>query len=221
MNQEQVVAEFIQWLPENIGQFQDIPDEIKQPIAAAKSADEVVNVLNELSKVDGGKELVTSLFQTFQQAKQQGMFKDGGKLSQLLKMQVGGWVRQRGEMPATPMESIKKFYSPEGWINVKGGKVKNNFRGKTLEQSIVTMGDSGVPRRVIRTITEYENPAKSDTTYTDALGTIGKRNPSYFDRFFGKTHSDEFMDRVDSLLEGMDPYPLNAKEARRLNKNKK
>lgn len=89
--QEQVMAEFVQWLPSNISKFQgQVPEEIISPIANAKSPEEVVGILNELSKSEEGNKLVGGIFQVFQKSKK-GVFKDGGKLSYLLnKFQNGG-----------------------------------------------------------------------------------------------------------------------------------
>lgn len=90
-NQQQL-AEFVQWLPQNIAQFRgQIPDEVIVPIANAKTPEEVVGVLNQLSQSEQGNQLVAGIFQAYQQSKQQGMFKNGGKLYQLLtKFQDGG-----------------------------------------------------------------------------------------------------------------------------------
>lgn len=94
-NQQQELAEFVQWLPSNIAQFQgQVPDEIIQPIAEAQDPKQVVEVLNELSQSEEGKQLVSGMFQAFQQSKA-GMFKTGGKLAQgVLKFQDGGKARR-------------------------------------------------------------------------------------------------------------------------------
>lgn len=94
-NQEQVMAAFVQWLPKGIVKFKDqLPQEVVEPIANSQSPDEVVEVLNELSKSEQGKQVVQSLYQAFEKdnsATDTGMFKAGGKLSiGLRKFQEGG-----------------------------------------------------------------------------------------------------------------------------------
>lgn len=98
--------------------------------------------------------------------------------------------------------------------------VKNVFSGNTLEQNVVTEGINGVPRRTIRSITNYDNPAKSDTTYIDANGLEAGRNPGILARIFGNVHSNKFMDNIDSILVGMEPRQLSEKEVKRTKKNK-
>lgn len=84
--EQQMLAAFIQWLPKNIAKFQgQIPDEVITPIANAKSDDEVVNVLNQLAQSEEGNQLVSGMFQAFQQSQNQGLFKEGGKLAYGLK----------------------------------------------------------------------------------------------------------------------------------------
>ena len=93
--QEQMMAAFIQWLPQNIKQFEgSLPKEIIEPIATAQSPEEVVNVLNQLSQSQEGNQIVSTMFQAFQESQKTGMFKKGGKLEQLLnKYEPGGKIK--------------------------------------------------------------------------------------------------------------------------------
>lgn len=95
-DQQQTMAAFIQWLPQNIQKFEgSLPKEIIEPIAAAQSPEEVVNVLNQLSQSQEGNQVVSVMFQTFQESQKTGMFAEGGKLGQLLnKYQKGGRVSE-------------------------------------------------------------------------------------------------------------------------------
>ena len=95
-DQQQTMAAFIQWLPQNIQQFEgSLPKEIIEPIATAQSPEEVVNILNQLSQSQEGNQVVSVMFQTFQESQKTGMFAKGGKLSQLLnKYQKGGRVSE-------------------------------------------------------------------------------------------------------------------------------
>lgn len=77
---------FIQWLPQNIQQFEgSLPKDIIDPIAAAQSPEEVVNVLNQLSQSQEGTQVVSVMFQAFQESQKAGMFAKGGKLDYLIK----------------------------------------------------------------------------------------------------------------------------------------
>ena len=101
-DQQQTMAAFIQWLPQNIQQFEgSVPKEIIEPIATAQSPEEVVNILNQLSQSQGGNQVVSTMFQAFQESQKAGMFANGGKLGQLLnKYQIGGSLRKRGKLNA-------------------------------------------------------------------------------------------------------------------------
>lgn len=84
--QEQTMAAFIQWLPQNIQQFEgSLPKDIINPIAAAQSPEEVVNVLNQLSQSQEGTQVVSVMFQAFQESQKAGMFAKGGKLNYLVQ----------------------------------------------------------------------------------------------------------------------------------------
>ena len=100
--QQQTMVAFVQWLPQNIKQFEgSLPKEIIEPIATAQSPEEVVNVLNQLSQSKEGNQVVSAMFQAFQESQKAGMFAKGGKLGQLLnKYQIGGSLRKRGKLNA-------------------------------------------------------------------------------------------------------------------------
>ena len=85
-DQQQAMAAFIQWLPQNIQQFEgSLPKDIIDPIAVAKSPEEVVNVLNQLSQSQEGTQIVSVMFQAFQKSKKAGIFAKGGKLNYLVQ----------------------------------------------------------------------------------------------------------------------------------------
>lgn len=90
-----MMAAFVQWLPQNIKQFEgSLPKEIIEPIATAQSPEEVVNVLNQLSQSKEGNQIVSTMFQAFQESQKTGMFAKGGKLEQLLnKYEPGGKIK--------------------------------------------------------------------------------------------------------------------------------
>ena len=85
-DQQQTMMAFIQWLPQNAQQFEgSIPKDIIDPIAAAQSPEEVVNVLNQLSQSQEGTQVVSVMFQAFQESQKAGMFAKGGKLNYLVQ----------------------------------------------------------------------------------------------------------------------------------------
>ena len=104
--QQQMVAAFVQWLPQNIKQFEgSLPKEIIEPIATAQSPEDVVNILNQLSQSQEGNQIVSTMFQAFQESQKTGMFAKGGKLGQLLnKYQNGGSASLKTQTPAKRKE---------------------------------------------------------------------------------------------------------------------
>ena len=104
------MAAFIQWLPQNIQQFEEsLPKEIIEPIATAQSPEEVVNVLNQLSQSQEGNQVISAMFQAFQKSLTSKMF-NGGKLKQLLdKCQKGNKIttpRKDGVMGEASSETL-------------------------------------------------------------------------------------------------------------------
>ena len=89
------MAAFVQWLPQNIKQFEgSLPKEIIEPIATAQSPEDVVNVLNQLSQSQEGNQIVSTMFKAFKESQKAGMFAKGGKLEQLLnKYEPGGKIK--------------------------------------------------------------------------------------------------------------------------------
>ena len=220
--QQQMMAAFIQWLPQNIQQFKgSLPKEIIDPIATAQSPEEVVNVLNQLSQSQEGNQVVLTMFQAFQESQKTGMFKKGGKLEQLLtKYQSGGSLRQRGKLNAY-RGSYPKYVNDGTWTSMNGADIKNVFNGNTLEQNVVTKGINGIPRRSVRIITNYDMPAKSDTFYVDANGLRARRNPGFFQKLFGNVHTPEFMNNVDTKLKNAEPIQLSEREVKATNLKRK
>ena len=110
--QQQMMAAFVQWLPQNIKQFEgSLPKEIIEPIATAQSPEDVVNILNQLSQSQEGNQIVSTMFQAFQESQKTGMFAKGGKLGQLLnKYQNGGSTSLKTQTP-TKRKELK-------WANI-------------------------------------------------------------------------------------------------------
>lgn len=225
MNEE--LMDFVEWLPNNSELFADMDVEA------------IIAQINDLASSDEGKETLEQLTKQYK-SKEMGLFKKGGKLNYLLCLKKGGKVqdcgcgkkiekaaegtdglRERGSINAYD-ERYPEFNRDSTWsvVSTPNGPayVKNVFSGNTLEQNVVTEGINGVPRRTIRSITSYDNPAESDTTYIDAYGLEAGRNPGLLARLFGNVHSDKFMDNIDSILVGMEPRQLSEKEVNRTKK---
>lgn len=92
---QKTLVDFVNWLPQNIDAFEgQIPEEVITPIKNAKKAEEVVNVLNELSKSEEGSTIIESMFNVFKQSKTE-LFKEGGKLAQGIKKYQWGGITPR------------------------------------------------------------------------------------------------------------------------------
>ena len=104
--QQQMMVAFVQWLPQNIKQFEgSLPKEIIEPISAAQSPEEIVNILNQLSQSQEGNQIVSTMFKAFQESQKTGMFAKGGKLGQLLnKYQNGGSASLKTQTPTKRRE---------------------------------------------------------------------------------------------------------------------
>ena len=220
--QERMMAEFIQWLPQNIQKFEGVvPEKTIKAIASAQSAEEVVIALNEFSQQQEGAQVIPQMFQVFKKSPKAGIFKKGGKLEQLLtKYQSGGSLRQRGKLNAY-RGSYPKYVNDGTWVSMNGADIKNVFNGHTLEQNVVTKGINGIPRRSVRIITNYDMPAKSDTFYVDANGLRARRNPGFFQKLFGNVHTPEFMNNVDAKLKNAEPIQLSEREVKATNLKRK
>ena len=104
--QQQMMVAFVQWLPQNIKQFEgSLPKEIIEPISAAQSPEEIVNILNQLSQSQEGNQIVSTMFKAFQESQKTGIFAKGGKLGQLLNQyQNGGSVSLKTQTPTKRRE---------------------------------------------------------------------------------------------------------------------
>ena len=212
---------FIQWLPQNIQRFEGmVPEKTIKAIASAQSTEEVIAALDEFSKQQEGDKIIPHMVEVFQKSLTSKMF-NGGKLKQLLdKCQIGGSLRKRGKLNAY-RGSYPEYTNDGTWVSMNGADIKNVFNGNTLEQNVVTRGINGIPRRSIRVITNYDIPAKSDTTYIDANGLEAGRNPGFFQRLFGNVHTPEFMNNVDAKLKNAEPIQLSEREVRVTNLKRK
>ena len=129
-DQQQKMVAFMQWLPQNIQQFEGVvPEKTIKAIASAQSVEEVVVALNEFSQQQDGKKVIPQMIQAFQESQKAGVFAKGGKLGQLLnKYQGGGSTSLKPQTPANRKElkwaniidsfgrtgKAAKYISPDG-----------------------------------------------------------------------------------------------------------
>ena len=204
--QEQKIIAFIQWLPQNIQQFEGIvPEKTIRAIASAKSTEEVAAALDKFSKEQGGNEIISHMAEVFQKSQKAGMFAKGGKLGQLLnKYQIGGALRKRDELNAHRGSYPDRQTMERDYIDMHGANTENVLSRNNLEHNVVTSGIKGVPRS-ISVITNHDIPAKPDI-YIDANGLKSRRNPGFFRRLFGNFCTPEFMNSVDKKLKMQSQY---------------
>lgn len=162
--QQQTMAAFIQWLPQNIQQFEEsLPKEIIEPIATAQSPEEVVNVLNQLSQSQEGNQIISTMFQAFQKSLTSKMF-NGGKLKQLLdKYQKGNKIttpRKDGVMGEASSETLSD-----------GTKRYTLTRRRTGRDGTVWYDDTKVDISPQDTIVNIGHTGKRDPGLMDLLGT--------------------------------------------------
>ena len=85
-DQQQKMVAFMQWLPQNIQQFEGVvPEKTIKAIASAQSVEEVVVALNEFSQQQDGKKVIPQMIQAFQESQKAGVFAKGGKLNYLVQ----------------------------------------------------------------------------------------------------------------------------------------
>ena len=134
-DQQQTMAAFIQWLPQNIQQFEgSLPKDIIDPIAAAQSPEEVVNVLNQLSKSQEGTQVVSVMFQAFQESQKAGMFAKGGKLNYLVQK----YQNAAGNLPKKDNTFMREIKAVGDTTDTKIYNYRTDYR-KTYPNGSVIM----------------------------------------------------------------------------------
>ena len=136
--QQQMMAAFVQWLPQNIQQFEgSLPKEIIEPIATAQSPEEVVNVLNQLSQSQEGNQVVSAMFQAFQKSQKTGMFAKGGKLDYLIQK----YQNAAGNLPKRDNTFMREIRSVGDTTDTKQYNYRTDYR-KTYPNGSVIMQSS-------------------------------------------------------------------------------
>lgn len=134
-DQQQTMMAFIQWLPQNAQQFEgSIPKDIIDPIAAAQSPEEVVNVLNQLSQSQEGTQIVSVMFQAFQESQKAGMFAKGGKLNYLIQK----YQNAAGNLPKKDNTFMREIKAVGDTTDTKIYNYRTDYR-KTYPNGAVIM----------------------------------------------------------------------------------
>ena len=134
-DQQQTMMAFIQWLPQNAQQFEgSIPKDIIDPIAVAQSPEEVVNVLNQLSQSQEGTQVVSVMFQAFQESQKAGMFAKGGKLNYLVQK----YQNAAGNLPKKDNTFMREIKAAGDTTDTKIYNYRTDYR-KTYPNGSVIM----------------------------------------------------------------------------------
>ena len=163
--QEQKIIAFIQWLPQNIQQFEGmVPEKTIRAIASAKSTEEVAAALDKFSKEEGGNETISHMVEVFQESLTSKMF-NGGKLKQLLdKCQNGNKItapRKDGVMGEASSETLSN-----------GIKRYTLTRRRTWGDGDVWYDDTKLYITPWRdTVVNIGNSGKKDPGLMDLIGT--------------------------------------------------
>ena len=132
------MAAFVQWLLQNIQQFEgSLPKEIIELIATAQSPEEVVNVLNQLSQSKEGSQVVSAMFQAFQESQKTGMFAKGGKLDYLIQK----YQNAAGNLPKRDNTFMREIRSVGDTTDTKQYNYRTDYR-KTYPNGSVIMQSS-------------------------------------------------------------------------------
>ena len=136
--QQQMMAAFVQWLPQNIKQFEgSLPKEIIEPIATAQSPEEVVSILNQLSQSQEGNQIVSTMFQAFQKSQKTGMFAKGGKLDYLIQK----YQNAAGNLPKRDNTFMREIRAVGDTTDTKQYNYRTDYR-KTYPNGSVIMQSS-------------------------------------------------------------------------------
>ena len=128
------MAAFVQWLLQNIQQFEgSLPKEIIEPIATAQSPEEVVNVLNQLSQSKEGSQVVSAMFQAFQESQKTGMFAKGGKLDYLIQK----YQNAAGNLPKRDNTFMREIRSVGDTTDTKQYNYRTDYRKTYPNGSVI------------------------------------------------------------------------------------
>lgn len=136
--QQQMIAAFVQWLPQNIQRFEGmVSEETIREIASAKSTEEVAAALDKLSKEQGGNEIIPHMVEVFQESQKTGMFAKGGKLDYLIQK----YQNAAGNLPKRDNTFMREIRSVGDTTDTKQYNYRTDYR-KTYPNGSVIMQSS-------------------------------------------------------------------------------
>lgn len=211
MDQKQLMA-FVQWLPTKVKELQN------------KSPEEIVGMLNELSKTPEGQQQIEGLVNQFKQ-ESAGMFKQGGKLNSFVEKfgnggkKVSYWAggasgeqTTKAQTPTadTPYGQVSQN-SNGNWVDVDGRNV--NYRESPLSEWLERRRLKKQELADSNNTTVVHDPTGqhvySRTILPFSQDTIVSRDNKVYEsgffnalrrKFFGPTEYDRINRSIDSLL---------------------
>ena len=134
-DQQQKMVAFMQWLPQNIQQFEGVvPEKTIKAIASAQSVEEVVIALNEFSQQQDGGKVIPQMFQAFQESQKAGMFAKGGKLNYLVQK----YQNAAGNLPKKDNTFMREIKAVGDTTDTKIYNYRTDYR-KTYPNGSVIM----------------------------------------------------------------------------------
>ena len=139
-DQQQKMVAFMQWLPQNIQQFEGVvPEKTIKAIASAQSVEEVVVALNEFSQQQDGKKVIPQMIQAFQESQKAGVFAKGGKLNYLVQK----YQNAAGNLPKKDNTFMREIKAVGDTTDTKIYNYRTDYRktypnGSVIMQSATT-----------------------------------------------------------------------------------
>lgn len=134
-DQQQKMVAFMQWLPQNIQQFEGVvPEKTVKAIASAQSVEEVVVALNEFSQQQDGKKVIPQMIQAFQESQKTGVFAKGGKLNYLVQK----YQNAAGNLPKKDNTFMREIKAVGDTTDTKIYNYRTDYR-KTYPNGSVIM----------------------------------------------------------------------------------
>ena len=134
-DQQQKMVAFMQWLPQNILQFEGVvPEKTIKEIASAQSVEEVVIALNEFSQQQDGKKVIPQMIQAFQESQKAGVFAKGGKLNYLVQK----YQNAAGNLPKKDNTFMREIKAVGDTTDTKIYNYRTDYR-KTYPNGSVIM----------------------------------------------------------------------------------
>ena len=114
-----------------------VPEKTIKAIASAQSTEEVIVALDELSQSQEGNQVVSAMFQAFQESQKAGMFAKGGKLNYLIQK----YQNAAGNLPKRDNTFMREIRAVGDTTDTKQYNYRTDYR-KTYPNGSVIMQSS-------------------------------------------------------------------------------